>query len=184
MAGEKSLGKNRIGSNKNVSFSRRRASLFRMASDLCTVCAVEIAIVLFSPGSKGNSFGRPSVDAVIDRFQNFDPNFVPNVDHDEKSSDSDEECPDPTEETKAKRGMHDLKRKVIEFYLSHPPNVPLSRLTLEQLEAMKLKLEDLEEAIEKRKRELLAGAGPSSFAVAGGATDNVIPSSSTGNRDE
>ncbi|KAI4387225.1 hypothetical protein MLD38_005070 [Melastoma candidum] len=184
MAGEKSLGKSPIDSNKNVSFLTRRASLFRMANDLCTLCAVETATVLFSPGDKGNSFGLPSIDAVIDRFHNFDPNFVPNVDHDEKSSDSDEEHPDPTEETQGKRRMEELKQKVLEFYLYHPPDVPLSRLTPEELQEMKRKMDDLEKAIDQRERELLAGAGPSSSDAVNRATADVLPSSGEGNRYE
>ncbi|XP_054786893.1 agamous-like MADS-box protein AGL62 [Prosopis cineraria] len=57
-------------SNLQVTFSKRRAGLFKKASELCTLCGVEVALIVFSPGDKAFSFGHPSVDAVLDRFLN------------------------------------------------------------------------------------------------------------------
>ncbi|GMH17894.1 hypothetical protein Nepgr_019735 [Nepenthes gracilis] len=54
--------------NLQVTFSKRRAGLFKKASELCTLCGVEAAIIVFSPGKKAFSFGHPSVDAVTDRY--------------------------------------------------------------------------------------------------------------------
>ncbi|XP_051133411.1 agamous-like MADS-box protein AGL62 [Andrographis paniculata] len=55
-------------SNLLVTFSKRRSGLFKKASELCTLCAAEIAIIVFSPGKKVFSFGHPSVDSVVDRY--------------------------------------------------------------------------------------------------------------------
>ncbi|PHT27794.1 hypothetical protein CQW23_32617 [Capsicum baccatum] len=57
-------------SNMQVTFSKRRASLFKKASELCTLCGAEIAIVVFSPGkaNKIYSFGHPSVELLVDTF--------------------------------------------------------------------------------------------------------------------
>ncbi|XP_059310790.1 agamous-like MADS-box protein AGL62 [Lycium ferocissimum] len=55
-------------SNLQVTFSKRRAGLFKKASELCTLCGAEIVIVVFSPGKKVYSFGHPCVDSVVDRF--------------------------------------------------------------------------------------------------------------------
>ncbi|KAK6805571.1 hypothetical protein RDI58_003356 [Solanum bulbocastanum] len=55
-------------SNLQVTFSKRRAGLFKKASELCTLCGAEIAIVVFSPGDKVFSFGHPSVDTLVERF--------------------------------------------------------------------------------------------------------------------
>ncbi|GAB2292013.1 hypothetical protein Dimus_026261 [Dionaea muscipula] len=55
-------------SNLQVTFSKRRAGLFKKASELCTLCGAEAAIIVFSPGKKAFSFGHPSVDEVLDRF--------------------------------------------------------------------------------------------------------------------
>ncbi|KAI9127817.1 hypothetical protein K1719_000810 [Acacia pycnantha] len=57
-------------SNLQVTFSKRRAGLFKKASELCTLCGVEVAIIVYSPGEKAYTFGHPSVDAVLDRFLN------------------------------------------------------------------------------------------------------------------
>ncbi|PHT64203.1 hypothetical protein T459_31873 [Capsicum annuum] len=50
-------------SNMQFTFSKHRAGLFKKASELCTLCGDEIAIVVFSPGkaNKVYSFGHPSV---------------------------------------------------------------------------------------------------------------------------
>ncbi|PHT29741.1 Agamous-like MADS-box protein AGL62 [Capsicum baccatum] len=57
-------------SNLQVTFSKHRAGLFKKASELCTLCGAEIAIVVFSPGkaNKVYSFSHPSVELLVDRF--------------------------------------------------------------------------------------------------------------------
>ncbi|XP_074323721.1 agamous-like MADS-box protein AGL62 [Apium graveolens] len=39
-------------SNLAVTFSKRRAGLFKKAFEICTLCGVKIAIIIFSPGEK------------------------------------------------------------------------------------------------------------------------------------
>ncbi|KAG5610635.1 hypothetical protein H5410_021916 [Solanum commersonii] len=54
--------------NLQVTFSKHRASLFKKASELCTLCGAEIVIVVYSPGDKGVfSFGHPSVNPLVER---------------------------------------------------------------------------------------------------------------------
>ncbi|KAL5070224.1 hypothetical protein RYX36_021111 [Vicia faba] len=55
-------------SNLQVTFSKRRSGLFKKASELCTLCDADVALVVFSPGEKVFSFGHPHVDTVIDRY--------------------------------------------------------------------------------------------------------------------
>ncbi|KAL5543180.1 hypothetical protein UlMin_010890 [Ulmus minor] len=55
-------------SNLQVTFSKRRSGLFKKASELCTLCGAEMALIVFSPGKKVFSFGHPCVDSVIDRY--------------------------------------------------------------------------------------------------------------------
>ncbi|KAM3198781.1 hypothetical protein P3L10_034480 [Capsicum annuum] len=55
-------------SKLQVTFSKRRAGLFKKASELCNLCGAEIAIVVFYPGRKAYSFGHPSVELLVDRF--------------------------------------------------------------------------------------------------------------------
>ncbi|KAL5070227.1 hypothetical protein RYX36_021114 [Vicia faba] len=39
-------------SNLQVTFSKRRSGIFKKASELCTLCDANVAIVVFSPGEK------------------------------------------------------------------------------------------------------------------------------------
>ncbi|GFP88663.1 agamous-like mads-box protein agl62 [Phtheirospermum japonicum] len=55
-------------SNLQVTFSKRRSGLFKKASELCTLCGVEIAIIVFSPAGKVFSFGHPNVESIVDRL--------------------------------------------------------------------------------------------------------------------
>ncbi|PHT53498.1 Agamous-like MADS-box protein AGL61 [Capsicum baccatum] len=73
---KKTLGRRKIPiekiSNKKslqVAFSKRRGSLFKKASELSTLCGVQVAVIVESPAGKLYSFGSPSVDSVIDRFE-------------------------------------------------------------------------------------------------------------------
>ncbi|KAL6494638.1 hypothetical protein OROGR_031438 [Orobanche gracilis] len=65
-------------SNLQVTFSKRRAGLFKKASELCTLCGCEAAIVVFSPADKVFCFGHPNVQTVIDRFEHLNfPQHAP-----------------------------------------------------------------------------------------------------------
>ncbi|KAE9589335.1 hypothetical protein Lal_00000102 [Lupinus albus] len=55
-------------SNLQVTFSKRRTGLFKKASELCTLCGAEVALIVFSPSDKAFSYGHPNVNAVIDRY--------------------------------------------------------------------------------------------------------------------
>ncbi|CAH8382586.1 unnamed protein product [Eruca vesicaria subsp. sativa] len=60
--------------NIQVTFSKRRQSLFKKASELCTLCGVGMGVIVFSPGQKVFSFGTPDVRSVINNFQNHNHN--------------------------------------------------------------------------------------------------------------
>ncbi|XP_050888497.1 agamous-like MADS-box protein AGL62 [Lathyrus oleraceus] len=60
-------------SNLQVTFSKRRSGLFKKASELCTLCDADVALIVFSPGEKVFSFGHPHVDTVIDRYLSHVP---------------------------------------------------------------------------------------------------------------
>ncbi|PNX72018.1 agamous-like mads-box protein agl62-like [Trifolium pratense] len=75
-----SLGRQKIPIEKipkkshlQVTFSKRRSGLFKKASELCTLCGVEIGIVVFSPANKAFSFGHPEVESIIDRYLSRNP---------------------------------------------------------------------------------------------------------------
>ncbi|XP_030941715.1 agamous-like MADS-box protein AGL61 [Quercus lobata] len=77
-----SMGRKKTGctkilskSHRHVTFSKRRSGLFKKASELCTLCGAEIAIVVFSPAGKIFSFGHPNVEPILDRFLTGNPNL-------------------------------------------------------------------------------------------------------------
>ncbi|XVF00647.1 hypothetical protein REPUB_Repub04eG0019100 [Reevesia pubescens] len=51
-----------------VTFSKRRAGVFKKASELCTLCGVDVSIIVFSPAKKVFSFGHPQVESIVNRF--------------------------------------------------------------------------------------------------------------------
>ncbi|PON86819.1 MADS-box transcription factor [Trema orientale] len=54
--------------NLQVTFSKRRSGLFKKASELCTLCGVEIAIIAFSPAEKPFAFGHTEFGSIVKRF--------------------------------------------------------------------------------------------------------------------
>ncbi|AES62814.1 putative transcription factor MADS-type1 family [Medicago truncatula] len=60
-------------SNLQVTFSKHHNGLFKKASELCTLCGADVALVVFSPSGKVFSFGHPNLDTVIDRFLSLIP---------------------------------------------------------------------------------------------------------------
>ncbi|MED6180555.1 hypothetical protein PIB30_011318 [Stylosanthes scabra] len=63
--------------NKQVTFSKRRAGMFKKASELCILCNAGVAIVVFSPADKLFCFGEPSTEAVVNRYLKGAPEFEP-----------------------------------------------------------------------------------------------------------
>ncbi|XP_050383830.1 agamous-like MADS-box protein AGL61 [Argentina anserina] len=52
-----------------VTYCKRRNGLFRKADKYCSKTGAQIAIITFSPGMKPMTFGNPSVEAVVDRYE-------------------------------------------------------------------------------------------------------------------
>ncbi|KAK4737796.1 hypothetical protein R3W88_001493 [Solanum pinnatisectum] len=59
--------------SRQVTFSKRRAGLFKKASELSTLCGADVAIVVFSPSNKVYACGHPSVESNVDRYLGENP---------------------------------------------------------------------------------------------------------------
>ncbi|KAL3653097.1 hypothetical protein CASFOL_002778 [Castilleja foliolosa] len=77
MVGKRTKGRQRIQIKKIVkesdcfaSFSKRRLGLLRKASDISTLCDLDIGMVIYSPTGKPFSFFHPTMESVIGRAQN------------------------------------------------------------------------------------------------------------------
>ncbi|GMP38652.1 hypothetical protein CsSME_00009810 [Camellia sinensis var. sinensis] len=62
-----------IKNHSQVTFSKRQSGLFKKASELCTLCGIEIAIIVFFPADKVFSFGHLNVDSIVDQFLTRNP---------------------------------------------------------------------------------------------------------------
>ncbi|XP_009624741.1 agamous-like MADS-box protein AGL62 [Nicotiana tabacum] len=85
MAKKPSIGRQKIKIAKievknhlQVTFLKRRSGLFKKASELCILCGVEIAIIVFFPVRKVLSFGHLNVESIIDRFLSRNHNPISN----------------------------------------------------------------------------------------------------------
>ncbi|KAG5080513.1 hypothetical protein JHK86_004578 [Glycine max] len=56
-----------------VTFSKHRTGVFKKASELATLCGVDLAVIMFSPNNHVYSFGSPNVDSVIQRYTTEGP---------------------------------------------------------------------------------------------------------------
>ncbi|XP_019234245.1 PREDICTED: agamous-like MADS-box protein AGL62 [Nicotiana attenuata] len=53
--------------NRQVTFSKRRNSVFKKANDLAVMTGAEVSIIVF-PANKPYSFGHPNVNETIDKY--------------------------------------------------------------------------------------------------------------------
>ncbi|KAG1341861.1 agamous-like MADS-box protein AGL29 [Cocos nucifera] len=53
---------------RDVTFSKRRVGVFGKASELATLCGVDIGVLAFSPAGRPYTFGHPDANLVFDRF--------------------------------------------------------------------------------------------------------------------
>ncbi|KAL0393894.1 UNVERIFIED_CONTAM: Agamous-like MADS-box protein [Sesamum latifolium] len=77
MAGRQTRGRQRIPmrliqsqDDLYATFSKRRVGLYKKASELSTLCGVDIGIIIFSPTDNPYSFFHPSMESVIERYRN------------------------------------------------------------------------------------------------------------------
>lgn len=54
--------------DRYATFSKRHVWLFKKASELCTLCDVDIGIIILSPTEKPFSFFHPTIEFVVNRY--------------------------------------------------------------------------------------------------------------------
>ncbi|KAG8385318.1 hypothetical protein BUALT_Bualt03G0030300 [Buddleja alternifolia] len=141
---------------RTVTFSKRRAGLFKKATELSILCGTQIALIIFSLGGRAYSFGHPSVESVMDRFLNRNP--TPHLQdsvhgmrlHAAVMHQLKQQCDEKTEqlEKKKKRG------KELQAALERSPfptsEERINSLNVHQLNDLKQKLEKLREDLHCR----------------------------------
>ncbi|XP_022848735.1 agamous-like MADS-box protein AGL61 [Olea europaea var. sylvestris] len=70
MARRMSRGRQKIEKegDRYATFSKRHVWLFKKASELCTLCDVDIGIIILSPTEKPFSFFHPTIEFVVNRY--------------------------------------------------------------------------------------------------------------------
>lgn len=63
---------------RSVTFSKRKSSILKKSSELCTLTGAEMAVIVRSAGNKTFSFGHPHVQAIVDRFLLVNPEPLAN----------------------------------------------------------------------------------------------------------
>ncbi|XP_072991544.1 agamous-like MADS-box protein AGL61 isoform X1 [Typha latifolia] len=143
---------------RQVCFSKRRAGLFKKASELSILCGAEIGIIVFSPAGKPFSFGHPSVGSVINRLLSDD-----NGSHHQHNRSQYAELERRYEELRGRVEEEKKKREVIEEGMRGGINAfrwdagaaNVEGLGLEELEAFERALVGLRTAVAKRADQLL-----------------------------
>ncbi|KAF3789999.1 Agamous-like MADS-box protein [Nymphaea thermarum] len=149
---------------RQVCFSKRRNGLMKKAGELCILCGVEIAIIVFSPAGKAFSYGDPSVDAIINRF--LDPSSHVPAPSDARRASTIEELNRQHDEL-VQQIEAEKKRRVLLQKLhrsegrsrmdSHSWDADVENFSLDQLEELKGALEEMRSALAKRANELTTG---------------------------
>ncbi|KAI5661218.1 hypothetical protein M9H77_20541 [Catharanthus roseus] len=62
------IAKIQVKNHLQVTFSKCRSGLTKKASELCTICGVDIGIIVFSPAGKVFPFVHPNIETIIDRL--------------------------------------------------------------------------------------------------------------------
>ncbi|GAU31367.1 hypothetical protein TSUD_19120 [Trifolium subterraneum] len=154
-------------SNLQVTFSKRRSGLFKKASELCTLCGIDIALVVFSPSGKTFSFGHPNIYTVIDHYISQVPPQNNGTLQFIEAHRSATLCELNAQLTQIKNMLDDLKKR--EDELSHLRKAsetqfwwacPIDGMDKAQLELLKQALEDLKKLIAQHNDRIAIQGAP------------------------
>ncbi|XP_030470730.2 agamous-like MADS-box protein AGL29 [Syzygium oleosum] len=150
-------------STRQVTFSKRRTGLFKKANELAILCAVQIAIIVFSPGGKPFSFGHPNVESIVHRFRNQEqtPDEGTSKDaesHDKSMTDDNlnQRLLDLLKRLNAEEKRGETLEKVVKAKRAAKGQPPVDQLGLPELRVLKSSLEDLREKLQDRIKDMEA----------------------------
>ncbi|KAK2965596.1 hypothetical protein RJ640_008437 [Escallonia rubra] len=155
-------------SQLHVTFSKRRAGLFRKAGEISALCGGEMAVLVRSPANKVYAFGHPSAESILDRYAASRPPGQPDA-HANASVD-DQPGKAKYLEAKAKLEAEEAREKRIKEVMGGAGGnglwweAPIDKLGLDELEKYTAALEALQKNLLTRADELaMASASPSSY---------------------
>ncbi|MCL7042640.1 hypothetical protein MKW94_010128 [Papaver nudicaule] len=167
---------------RHIAFSKRKLGLFKKASELNTLCGAETAIVIFSPGGKPYSYGEPSVETLADRYisagEILSEEALIKMQREARNTELD------IQYSAAIAALEDAQERAKELAdirksTSDPFgwDVPINKLSLEQLEKLKRALDDLRirEQLGDEELHLSSVASPSTNVVVSRDTSSSNP---------
>ncbi|KAK6916158.1 Transcription factor, MADS-box [Dillenia turbinata] len=189
---KKTMGRQRIPIEKiakqsslQVTFSKRRAGLFKKASELITLCDAKVALVVFSPGKNVYSFGYPQVDSVIDQYLTGIPTSRSSLSrphNDETMRELNAELTQVLEELeREQKRSKELDEAIKASATQNWWESPIEQLNVEQLQMLKNALDKLKQQIEEETEvQKMIAADPLAYYVADNNSPGAIPSFNTG----
>ncbi|KAK7842788.1 agamous-like mads-box protein agl62 [Quercus suber] len=171
---------------RRISLSKQRSGLFKKASELCTLCAIETAFDIFSPDGKAFSYGIPSADVAANRLGQPDAYTIQEAEahHERVLYELRKNYSDLASQldTEKKRGEK-LKQIMNETSgCSSWFSTPSSELSYEELLIRQAAMEDSKGKLTKGIEERLAQTSASSAAInTARATDPLGTDASGGN---
>ncbi|XP_042506806.1 agamous-like MADS-box protein AGL61 [Macadamia integrifolia] len=181
MARKPSMGRQKIEikrinceASRQVTFSKRRAGLFKKASELCTLCGAETAILVFSPAGKVFSFGHPGVESIVERFltdNDLSPETgaaaLPLVDAHRGASvrELNRQYTEVLNQLEAeKKRAEAIQKSTVEAAKQGEPwwEADIEEMGMLELQQLKISMEELKKNMTKRADELMAKAAVTS----------------------
>lgn len=172
------IAKIKKDSSLAVAFSKRRTGLFNKASEICTLCGVRMAMIVFSQyGKTVYSFGNPSVEEIVNDFLEQSTHSpcprtselveeFRNANFEELNSQLSNMLGKLEAEKKAGKDLRNIRKESQENCWW---DAPIEDLGVEKLETLKVAMLELKAVSEKQAKRLTAeGANRTSlFSIFG-----------------
>ncbi|XP_014503320.1 agamous-like MADS-box protein AGL62 [Vigna radiata var. radiata] len=147
--------------NLRVTFSKRRTGIFKKASELATLCGVNIAVIMFSPSNQVFSFRSPDVDLVIQCYMAQGPPPLLTLDLNKANNTVDEgelhaQLNNLSDQMAAEKKHEEALKRLMKDVEEHSWwAMPMDSMNDAQLEKYKKMLEDLKECVNEKREKLL-----------------------------
>ena len=164
-----------------VTFAKRRSGLFKKASELCTLCGENVAIIVFFPAGNVFSFGHSDFDTIVNRFLTYNPLPEPNGLHlieahrNANVRELNMQLTQVLNQLEAEKN----KEEILSQMRRESQNqcwweAPINELSLPELEQLKVSMEELKKGVVcQGDKILMDGANPSPFYMINGSSTMV-----------
>uniref|UniRef100_A0A6N2L1Q3 MADS-box domain-containing protein n=1 Tax=Salix viminalis TaxID=40686 RepID=A0A6N2L1Q3_SALVM len=168
MEGKKTRGRQKVEmkriekeDDRLVTFSKRRAGIYKKLSELVALTGAETACLVFSPGGKPFSYGHPSFENVLDRFLENPPSTDGGADELGGAIQESEDRRASTELEDGKEKGNKLKDKMEGNEGEDWWNSPAEELNLQELIELEKKFESLQTMLHNKIKDSNNGASSS-----------------------